>query len=47
MEIEGSNLQDENQRIFTDYLSRQNPTNYRDFTFDIDAYRALYPEAAQ
>jgi hypothetical protein len=40
MEIEGSNIQEENERLFTDYLSRQHITNVKDFTFDIDAYRA-------
>ena len=47
MDIEQSSVQQENERLFSDFLGRQPITDNQTFTFDIDAYRSQNQTAAQ
>ena len=45
MEIQHDN-QNENERLFTDFISRQALSNNYQFTFDIDSFRSQSQSAA-
>lgn len=40
MDIEQPNMEQENERLFSDYLSRQTIKDPNSFLFDLDGFRA-------
>ena len=47
MDIEEPNMQYENERLFSDYLTRQPIKDPHSFTFDLDAFRNQHPTVTQ
>ena len=47
MDIEQPSIEQENERIFVDYLSRQPITDSHAFTIDLDHFRSQNPTATQ
>lgn len=47
MDIEQPNRQEENERIFSDFLTRQDIKDNLNFTFDLDQFRLQHPTTTQ
>ncbi len=47
MDIEQPNAQQENERIFSDFITRQDIKNNLDFNFDLDQFRLQHPTVTQ
>lgn len=47
MDIEQPNLEQENERLFSEYLSRQTIKDPQTFIFDLDTFRMQHPTTTQ